>query len=171
MGINEAALKALLAALSDDNGGDENKNPPVAPVPSPPAPEADKEKAELEKRLAELEAKLQEDPAKVEDKDKNKKNAEVEELRKRVREQEDVAVTASIKEGLGKAEIDAESFDVLSEFIEYDKLKGEDGSVDEEKIAKIVDTLTGIALRNPPSGPKKKAYDPLNQGLGRYLDS
>jgi hypothetical protein len=169
MAINEAALKALVALLAEgDDPNEEKKTPPVAP----PAPEDDGTKAALEARLAELEQKVvdnsQVEPPKEESEGESD---EVKELRRRIQEQEDIAVTSSIKSGLTEHQIDPEAFDVLSEFIEYGKLKTEDGSADDEKIATIVDTLTSIALRNPPSGSsKKKSYDPLNQGIGHYLD-
>lgn len=131
----------------------------------------------LEDRLAELEAELEagkkkesekdnENPATkdpVKTKDDDVEDDEKTDLHNRI-------IAGEILKGVSTSGFDEKVLSDVMSLFAYDKLKGEDGSADDEKIATLVDALTSLALREPPKGGgTKKVYDPADEGLSKYL--
>ena len=118
---------------------------------------------------AEVERKAAEEAAK---KTKEPKEEEVEEPKKddKTIERENKFILKNLKADLTSNGIDGDLVDSISEFIAYDTLKDDKGEANDELVEKLVETLSSIALRQPPKGGKKR--DILNsdkEGLGKYL--
>lgn len=128
--------------------------------------EADRE-VEIEARIrAELQAevaggeKKTEEPEKVEEPEKTELSAAERKL-----------IFATTKAELANKGISADLVDSIEEFIAYDRLTGDNGEADDEKLKTFVDTLSGIALRKPPRGgsSERDILNPSKGGLGKYL--
>lgn len=128
--------------------------------------EADRE-AEIEARIrAELQAevaggeKKTEEPEKVEEPEKTELSAAERKL-----------IFATTKAELANKGISTDLVDSIEEFIAYDRLTGDNGEADDEKLKTFVDTLSGIALRKPPRGgsSERDILNPSKGGLGKYL--
>lgn len=97
---------------------------------------------------------------------------EVEEPKKddKAVERENKFILKTLKADLTSNGIDGDLVDSIGEFIAYDTLKNDEGEANDELVEKFVETLSSIALRQPPKGGKKR--DILNsdkEGLGKYL--
>lgn len=128
--------------------------------------EADRE-AEIEARIrAQLQAeaaggeKKTEEPEKVEEPEKAELSAAERKL-----------IFATTKAELANKGISTDLVDSIEEFIAYDRLTGDNGEADDEKLKTFVDTLSGIALRKPPRGgsSERDILNPSKGGLGKYL--
>lgn len=100
------------------------------------------------------------------------KPEEVEEPKKddKTVERENKFILKTLKADLTSNGIDGDLVDSIGEFIAYDTLKNDEGEANDELVEKFVETLSSIALRQPPKGGKKR--DILNsdkEGLGKYL--
>ena len=85
-------------------------------------------------------------------------------------ERENNFILKTLKADLTSNGIDGDLVDSIGEFIAYDTLKNDEGEANDELVEKFVETLSSIALRQPPKGGKKR--DILNsdkEGLGKYL--
>lgn len=172
MGLSDDKTKALIALLlGDDDGGKDDKAAEEAAKKAAEEAEAKRKaeaesKAEEERKAKEAEEAKAEEERKKAEEAKNNDNSANEELEKlKVK-----AIKSDIKEGLNKNDLESENFDIISDFFAYDKLRGEDGEADSEKVDELVRALTGIALRTPPGGgADPSSYDPANQGIGKYL--
>ena len=101
-----------------------------------------------------------------------KKEEEIEEPKKddKTIERENKFILKNLKADLTSNGIDGDLVDSIGEFIAYDTLKDDNGEANDELVEKLVETLSSIALRQPPKGGKKR--DILNsdkEGLGKYL--
>lgn len=128
--------------------------------------EADRE-AEIEARIrAQLQAeaaggeKTTEEPKKTEETEKTELSAAERKL-----------IFATAKAELANKGISTDLVDSIEEFIAYDRLTGDNGEADDEKLKTFVDTLSGIALRKPPKGgsSERDILNPSKGGLGKYL--
>lgn len=128
--------------------------------------EADRE-AEIEARIrAQLQAeaaggeKTTEEPKKTEEPEKTELSAAERKL-----------IFATAKAELANKGISTDLVDSIEEFIAYDRLTGDNGEADDEKLKTFVDTLSGIALRKPPKGgsSERDILNPSKGGLGKYL--
>ena len=136
------------------------------------ADEAEKKAAEeaAKAAAAEVERKAAEEAAK--NHSEEPKEEEVEEPKKddKTIERENKFILKNLKADLTSNGIDGDLVDSISEFIAYDTLKDDKGEANDELVEKLVETLSSIALRQPPKGGKKR--DILNsdkEGLGKYL--
>ncbi|AYQ98315.1 hypothetical protein CRUELLA_15 [Corynebacterium phage Cruella] len=134
------------------------------------ADEAEKKAAEeaAKAAAAEVERKAAEEAAK----NPSEEQEEVEELKKddKTVERENKFILKNLKADLTSNGIDGDLVDSIGEFIAYDTLKDDKGEANDELVEKLVETLSSIALRQPPKGGKKR--DILNsdkEGLGKYL--
>ncbi|ATW58844.1 hypothetical protein SEA_ZION_15 [Corynebacterium phage Zion] len=130
------------------------------------ADEAEKEAAKA--AAAEVERKAAEEAAK----NPSEEQEEVEEPKKddKTVERENKFILKNLKADLTSNGIDGDLVDSIGEFIAYDTLKDDKGEANDELVEKLVETLSSIALRQPPKGGKKR--DILNsdkEGLGKYL--
>lgn len=132
--------------------------------------EAEKKAAEeaAKAAAAEVERKAAEEAAK----NSSEEQEEVEEPKKddKTIERENKFILKTLKADLTSNGIDGDLVDSIGEFIAYDTLKDDKGEANDELIEKLVETLSSIALRQPPKGGKKR--DILNsdkEGLGKYL--
>lgn len=130
--------------------------------------EAEKKAAEAKAAVEEAERKAAEEAAKKETEEKE----EVEEPKKddKTIERENKFILKTLKADLTSNGIDGDLVDSIGEFIAYDTLKNDEGEANDELVEKFVETLSSIALRQPPKGGKKR--DILNsdkEGLGKYL--
>lgn len=130
------------------------------------ADEAEKEAAKA--AAAEVERKAAEEAAK----NPSEEQEEVEEPKKddKTIERENKFILKNLKADLTSNGIDGDLVDSIGEFIAYDTLKDDKGEANDELVEKLVETLSSIALRQPPKGGKKR--DILNsdkEGLGKYL--
>ncbi|ATW58690.1 hypothetical protein SEA_POTATOCHIP_15 [Corynebacterium phage PotatoChip] len=130
------------------------------------ADEAEKEAAKA--AAAEVERKAAEEAAK----NPSEEQEEVEEPKKddKTVERENKLILKNLKADLTSNGIDGDLVDSIGEFIAYDTLKDDKGEANDELVEKLVETLSSIALRQPPKGGKKR--DILNsdkEGLGKYL--
>ena len=132
------------------------------------ADEAEKKAAEeaAKDAAAEVERKAAKNPS------EEPKEEEVEEPKKddKTIERENKFILKNLKADLTSNGIDGDLVDSISEFIAYDTLKDDKGEANDELVEKLVETLSSIALRQPPKGGKKR--DILNsdkEGLGKYL--
>lgn len=134
------------------------------------ADEAEKKAAEeaAKAAAAEAERKAAEEAAKK----SSEEQEEVEEPKKddKTIERENKFILKNLKADLTSNGIDGDLVDSIGEFIAYDTLKDDKGEANDELVEKLVETLSSIALRQPPKGGKKR--DILNsdkEGLGKYL--
>lgn len=123
--------------------------PPPAPQPEPattPVVESEPEKEEV-----------------------NEEKEELERLRKEAEESRLKAVRSEAKTAVTKVGVDPDTFDALSDFIDYGTLLGEEGGIDNDKLKTLVSSINAVALRTPPS---KKSETKLGQsrGIGQYLN-
>lgn len=172
MAMTKDDLREIFAELlkaDDDPKNDPPKNdPPKKEEPKPS--ESNEELKALEARLNELETELKE-------KEKNNDNPATKDPVKTTDDEDDEKadlhnriIAGEILKGVSTSGFDEKVLKDVMELFAYDKLKGEDGSADDEKIATLVDALTSLALREPPTGGgKRKAYDPADEGLAKYL--
>ena len=128
------------------------------------AEEAAKKAAEEAAKKAAEEAakKAAEEEPKKEDEEPKKDDKTI--------ERENKFILKNLKADLTSNGIDGDLVDSIGEFIAYDTLKDDNGEANDELIEKLVETLSSIALRQPPKGGKKR--DILNsdkEGLGKYL--
>lgn len=152
----EEQLMNVIKILSNvnDEGGDE----------------AAKKAAEAKAAAEEAERKAAEEAAKA--KASEEQEEEVEEPKKddKTIERENKFILKTLKADLTSNGIDGDLVDSIGEFIAYDTLKNDEGEANDELVEKFVETLSSIALRQPPKGGKKR--DILNsdkEGLGKYL--
>lgn len=152
----EEQLMNVIKILSNvnDEGGDE----------------AAKKAAEAKAAAEEAERKAAEEAAKA--KASEEQEEEVEEPKKddKAIEKENKFILKTLKADLTSNGIDGDLVDSIGEFIAYDTLKNDEGEANDELVEKFVETLSSIALRQPPKGGKKR--DILNsdkEGLGKYL--
>lgn len=120
------------------------------------------------KAAEEATKKTEEEPKKVEEEPK-KEDEEPKKDDKTI-ERENKFILKNLKADLTSNGIDGDLVDSIGEFIAYDTLKDDNGEANDELIEKLVETLSSIALRQPPKGGKKR--DILNsdkEGLGKYL--
>lgn len=132
--------------------------------------EAEKKAAEAKAAAEEVERKAAEEAAKA--KVSEEQEGEVEEPKKddKTIERENKFILKTLKADLTSNGIDGDLVDSIGEFIAYDTLKNDEGEANDELVEKFVETLSSIALRQPPKGGKKR--DILNsdkEGLGKYL--
>lgn len=134
------------------------------------ADEAEKKAAEeaAKAAAAEAERKAAEEAAKK----SSEEQEEVENPKKddKTIERENKFILKNLKADLTSNGIDGDLVDSIGEFIAYDTLKDDKGEANDELVEKLVETLSSIALRQPPKGGKKR--DILNsdkEGLGKYL--
>lgn len=132
--------------------------------------EAEKKAAEAKAAAEEAERKAAEEAAKA--KASEEQEGEVEEPKKddKTIERENKFILKTLKADLTSNGIDGDLVDSIGEFIAYDTLKNDEGEANDELVEKFVETLSSIALRQPPKGGKKR--DILNsdkEGLGKYL--
>lgn len=109
---------------------------------------------------------------KVEEEPKKEDEDEDEEPKKddKTIERENKFILKNLKADLTSNGIDGDLVDSIGEFIAYDTLKDDNGEANDELVEKLVETLSSIALRQPPKGGKKR--DILNsdkEGLRKYL--
>lgn len=152
----EAALGSFLKLVANPEKTD--------PKPEPKAElsEADIEAA-VQRRLEELTPKkVEEVPAEEE---------EVTPQRNSLSDKEVRLINKTLKADLASKGIDGDLVDSLIEFIDYDKLRDEEGEASDEIVETLATTLSNIALRKPPRGGSDD-HDILNPnkgGLSKYL--
>lgn len=174
MAISKDNFFKLLDLLgSDDEEKEKEKETPPAP-PAPKAPEPkEMTKEELEAALAAINGAetppVKKEEPKAPPAEKEGETEREKELREKLEAQELARVQTSIESGLVAGGIDKENFEAVKEFFAYDKLRGEDGSADDEKITELVDALASLALRTPPKSGARDVYDPSQEGLAKYL--
>lgn len=158
----QSAIKGAISILTQE----EEAAAKVAEEDAKKKAEADRE-AEIEARIrAELQAevaggeKKTEEPEKVEEPEKTELSAAERKL-----------IFATTKAELANKGISTDLVDSIEEFIAYDRLTGDNGEADDEKLKTFVDTLSGIALRKPPRGgsSERDILNPSKGGLGKYL--
>lgn len=176
MGITKEDLLNFINELPDDDKPDEDNQSPQGGESNggsnePPAQKQEEELKAVQAELARLKA-LEEEKEKKEKEssEKEKAQAELSELQKRIQHQENKALEASVEANLVKKGFDSEAAKKILPFAKYDSLKTSEGEVDEEKVTEFVDTVTSIALRNPPKSEKKSSsLNPNSQGMGKYI--
>lgn len=142
----------ILSNVNDEGGDDAEKKA---------AAEAKAAAEEAERKAAEEAAKKEADEEEQEEKPK-KDDKTV--------QRENTFILKTLKADLTSSGIDGDLVDSIGEFIAYDTLKDDEGEANDELVEKFVETLSSIALRQPPKGGKKR--DILNsdkEGLGKYL--
>lgn len=150
----EEQLMNVIKILSNVNDDDAEKKA------------AEEAKAAAEKEAAEkaaAAAKAAEEAEGEEQEEKPKKDD-------KTVQRENTFILKTLKADLTSSGIDGDLVDSIGEFIAYDTLKDDEGEANDELIEKFVETLSSIALRQPPKGGKKR--DILNsdkEGLGKYL--
>lgn len=158
----QSAIKGAISILTQE----EEAAAKAAEEDAKKKAEADRE-AEIEARIrAELRAevaggeKKTEEPEKVEEPEKTELSAAERKL-----------IFATTKAELANKGISTDLVDSIEEFIAYDRLTGDNGEADDEKLKTFVDTLSGIALRKPPKGgsSERDILNPSKGGLGKYL--
>ena len=140
----------ILSNVSDDDAEKKAEEAKAA---------AEKEAAEKAAAAAKA-AEEAENPEEVEEPKKDDKTVE----------RENKFILKTLKADLTSNGIDGDLVDSIGEFIAYDTLKNDEGEANNELVEKFVETLSSIALRQPPKGGKKR--DILNsdkEGLGKYL--
>ena len=151
----EEQLMNVIKILSNSNSdnGDEAAAEEAAKKAAEEA--AKKAAEEAAKKAAEEEPKKEDEEPKKDDK---------------TIERENKFILKNLKADLTSNGIDGDLVDSIGEFIAYDTLKDDNGEANDELVEKLVETLSSIALRQPPKGGKKR--DILNsdkEGLGKYL--
>lgn len=158
----QSAIKGAISILTQE----EEAAAKAAEEAAQKKAEADRE-AEIEARIrAQLQAevagneKKTEDPEKTGDPEKTELSAAERKL-----------IFATAKAELANKGISTDLVDSIEEFIAYDRLTGDNGEADDEKLKTFVDTLSGIALRKPPKGgsSERDILNPSKGGLGKYL--
>lgn len=158
----QSAIKGAISILTQE----EEAAAKAAEEEAQKKAEADRE-AEIEARIrAQLQAevaggeKKTEEPEKVEEPKKTELSAAERKL-----------IFATTKAELANKGISTDLVDSIEEFIAYDRLTGDNGEADDEKLKTFVDTLSGIALRKPPKGgsSERDILNPSKGGLGKYL--
>ena len=158
----QSAIKGAISILTQE----EEAAAKAAEEDAQKKAEADRE-AEIEARIrAELQAevaggeKKTEEPEKVEEPEKTELSAAERKL-----------IFATAKAELANKGISTDLVDSIEEFIAYDRLTGDNGEADDEKLKTFVDTLSGIALRKPPRGgsSERDILNPSKGGRGKYL--
>lgn len=158
----QSAIKGAISILSQE----EEAAAKAAEEDAKKKAEADRE-AEIEARIrAQLQAEIAggekktEDPEKTEEPEKAELSASERKL-----------IFATTKAELANKGISTDLVDSIEEFIAYDRLTGDNGEADDEKLKTFVDTLSGIALRKPPKGgsSERDILNPSKGGLGKYL--
>lgn len=158
----QSAIKGAISILTQE----EEAAAKAAEEDAQKKAEADRE-AEIEARIrAQLQAevaggeKTTEEPKKTEEPEKTELSAAERKL-----------IFATAKAELANKGISTDLVDSIEEFIAYDRLTGDNGEADDEKLKTFVDTLSGIALRKPPKGgsSERDILNPSKGGLGKYL--
>lgn len=158
----QSAIKGAISILTQE----EEAAAKAAEEDAQKKAEADRE-AEIEARIrAQLQAeaaggeKTTEEPKKTEEPEKTELSAAERKL-----------IFATAKAELANKGISTDLVDSIEEFIAYDRLTGDNGEADDEKLKTFVDTLSGIALRKPPRGgsSERDILNPSKGGLGKYL--
>lgn len=158
----QSAIKGAISILAQE----EEAAAKAAEEDAQKKAEADRE-AEIEARIrAQLQAeaaggeKTTEEPKKTEEPEKTELSAAERKL-----------IFATAKAELANKGISTDLVDSIEEFIAYDRLTGDNGEADDEKLKTFVDTLSGIALRKPPKGgsSERDILNPSKGGLGKYL--
>lgn len=158
----QSAIKGAISILTQE----EEAAAKAAEEDAQKKAEADRE-AEIEARIrAQLQAeaaggeKTIEEPKKTEEPEKTELSAAERKL-----------IFATAKAELANKGISTDLVDSIEEFIAYDRLTGDNGEADDEKLKTFVDTLSGIALRKPPKGgsSERDILNPSKGGLGKYL--
>lgn len=158
----QSAIKGAISILTQE----EEAAAKAAEEDAQKKAEANRE-AEIEARIrAELQAevaggeKKTEEPEKIEEPEKTELSAAERKL-----------IFATAKAELANKGISTDLVDSIEEFIAYDRLTGDNGEADDEKLKTFVDTLSGIALRKPPRGgsSERDILNPNKGGLGKYL--
>lgn len=152
----EEQLMNVIKILSSVDGLEVNVEKKAA-ADAQAAAEAKAAAEEAERKAAKKETEEKEE---VEEPEKDDKTIE----------RENKFILKTIKADLTSNGIDGDLVDSIGEFIAYDTLKNDEGEANDELVEKFVETLSSIALRQPPKGGKKR--DILNsdkEGLGKYL--
>lgn len=158
----QSAIKGAISILTQE----EEAAAKAAEEDAQKKAEADRE-AEIEARIrAQLQAeaaggeKTTEESKKTEEPEKTELSAAERKL-----------IFATAKAELANKGISTDLVDSIEEFIAYDRLTGDNGEADDEKLKTFVDTLSGIALRKPPKGgsSERDILNPSKGGLGKYL--
>lgn len=163
----------LLGALDGDKKDEAKAKEAEAKKAEAEAEAKAKADAEAEKAKAEAEAKAK---AEAENKDEKKGEEDegseepdiLQELRDKVateRLERTKSQISSAFVGRGFAEDEAKS--VLG-FLDYGKLMSNEGDVDEDKVAALVDSISSLSLRKPPRG-EKQDFSSSAGGIGKYL--
>lgn len=134
--------------------------------------EEDKPKTEEELRaeiLAELKTEKSKSKESVEDEDDEDDRDEDSNDEESVDDERELRhISRSVKSGLKAADVDGDMVKSLLEFVNYDRLKGEEGEADDEKIESFVELVSGVARRVPPKAPRHGSAED-DGGLGKYL--
>lgn len=138
----------------------EKEEPKKEAEPKPEIPSKEELRAEI---LAELREEAEENRKKAE----AEKEKTEEEIGHAV-ERENKFIAKSLTTSVGAHGVSADVVESLSEFIEYDKLKNDEGEADEEKIESLATLISNISNRKPPkTGKKRDVFD--NGGFSKYL--
>lgn len=113
--------------------------------------------------LAELRAEAEENQKKEEEEEEKAKD-EID----HAAERENKFIAKSLTTSVGAHGVSSDVVESLSEFIEYDRLKNDEGEADEEKIESLATLISNISNRKPPkTGNKRDVFD--NGGFSKYL--
>lgn len=113
--------------------------------------------------LAELRAEAEENQKKEEEEEEKTKD-EID----HAAERENKFIAKSLATSVGAHGVSSDVVESLSEFIEYDRLKNDEGEADEEKIESLATLISNISNRKPPkTGKKRDVFD--NGGFSKYL--
>lgn len=113
--------------------------------------------------LAELRAEAEENQKKEEEEEEKTKD-EID----HAAERENKFIAKSLATSVGAHGVSSDVVESLSEFIEYDRLKNDEGEADEEKIESLATLISNISNRKPPkTGNKRDVFD--NGGFSKYL--
>lgn len=124
--------------------------------------EEDIRKEAREELIAELKEKARKDQ------EQNPPKEEEEEESVEEEDKEKPLIDRHLKLAFKSSGVDEAVLDSLSEFLEYDKLKNEDGEADEDKISSLANLVSGVARKTPPRGSKKRDISD-DGGLAKYL--
>lgn len=114
--------------------------------------------------LAELRAEAEENRKKEEEEEEEKTKDEID----HAAERENKFIAKSLATSVGAHGVSSDVVESLSEFIEYDRLKNDEGEADEEKIESLATLISNISNRKPPkTGNKRDVFD--NGGFSKYL--
>lgn len=112
--------------------------------------------------LAELRAEAEENRKKEEEEEETKDEID------HAAERENKFIAKSLTTSVGAHGVSSDVVESLSEFIEYDRLKNDEGEADEEKIESLATLISNISNRKPPkTGNKRDVFD--NGGFSKYL--